>query len=100
MTLALKGTLPERLRMLATFQKGGSDMYRETMLEAADALLGNPPSDPSLLPLLRELRDYTARLDAASGAWFATRSYAKRPEAGDLRERLDALLGPYEDGRG
>lgn len=93
MALALKGTLPERLRMLATFQKGGSDVYRETMLEAADALTGNPPSDPALLPLLRELRDYTAELEAASGPWFASRSYAKRPDAGDLRERLDAVLG-------
>jgi hypothetical protein len=31
---------------------------------------------------LRKLYDYTVALEGASGAWFATRSYAKLPEGG------------------
>ena len=83
MTLELKGTLPERLRLLATFQKGGSDTYRETMLEAASAFDERDA-------LLRELRDYSHQLASS------LRSFGRRaawPERGDLQERLTAVVG-------
>lgn len=50
---------------------------------------------------LIELFDYTVRLEGASSAWFATRSYARRPEvADDLGDRIKALLSTEPGVRG
>lgn len=57
----------------------------------------NAATNGELLGLLRELREYVVKLERASAAWFATRSFAKHPEAGDLGTRLDAVLGPYQE---
>lgn len=63
---------------------------------ACEELLATDPAQrgASILETLAELFDYTVKLEGASSAWFATRSYAVRPDvASDLGDRIRALIG-------